>query len=667
MNRASNRLVPLILLQIVSPLLIPCTLVAGPELPPLIPRTVLFGNPERAGAQLSPDGMRLAYLRGGEVWLRTLGRDDDRLVTRDVPGFAWAANGQHLLFRQDQQGNENWHVFAIDVADGKIRDLTPYPGVRAQEILHGGNRINEILVGLNRPDKRVFDLYRINLDTATTTLEAENPGDVISWAVDEEGVVRACTAFGGADAHTTVLVRHNAKSPWRDLLTIPFADCCFYGQVNGGSLVAGFAPGGKSLYVVNPLQSDKTRLVELDVETGREIREIASDSRCDVEYELGGGLANFTPSVVTDPISGRVQAVGFTYARLEWKVVDPALSEDFAVLAKAHEGTFEIISRAKSDTLWLVQYTRPDGPGAYVLYDRTTRKIDLVFHDRLALATYKLAAMESTIITTRDGMKMLCYLTVPPGVDRKKLPLVLLPHGGPWWRDRGHFDPWVQLLANRGYAVLQPQYRGSTGFGKAHFNAANRQFGDQAVMRDLLDAVQWAVDSGLADPNRLAVAGGSAGGYTTLCCIAFHPEKWKCAVDLVGPSSIKTLLQSIPAYWKQVKQRWVLRFGDAEHDDAWEREISPLYHATNIRAPLLIGHGLNVPRVQTMQAERLVEVMRAKDLPVTLVVYPDEGHGFARVENNLDFFGRVETFFAKHLAGRYEPWKQVPGSSAQVK
>lgn len=415
------------------------------------------------------------------------------------------------------------------------------------------------------------------------------------------------------------------------------------------------------------MHGDKTRLVEIDAQTGKELREIASDPKSDVEYNAD--LITFTPLVMSDPKSGRVQAVGFNDAKLEWRVTDPDVQADFDFLRQAHPGIFLVGERAEHDSRWLVVYARPDASPAQYLYDRPRKKLELLFVDQPELDKYKLAAMEPVTVKSRDGFDLLCYLTVPPGVERKNLPLVLLPHGGPWWRDRwGFVDPWVQLLANRGYAVLQPEYRGSTGFGKKFLNASTKQYGDRAIMGDYLDVIKWAVDSGLADANHLAVMGASGGGYATLCCIAFHPEVgWRCAVDLVGPSCLRTLQQSIPAYWKPVKKRWLLRMGDAETDDAFNREMSPLYHAGDIKAPLLIGQGQNDPRVNIREAEQITKAMRDKGLPVTLVVYPDEGHGFARPENNIDFYGRMEEFLAKHLGGRQEPWGKVAGATGEAR
>jgi dipeptidyl aminopeptidase/acylaminoacyl peptidase len=645
---------------------------ARAELPPLIPREAIFAGQDRQGIQLSPDGTRLSWLAGtsdspSNIWVKTLGASDARVVTRDtlqgIQEYHWAADGRHLLYIQDLFGDENWHLYSVDLASGKARDLTPFPGVRAQDVIIGEQTPNEVLVGLNRRDPRVSDMYRIHLDTGAITLEAENPGDVISWTADSAGVLRACTAFGGDDAHTTIRVRDDTASPWRDLLRVPFAECSFYGQVNGGSLVAGFAPGGRILYVVNPLGGDRTRLVEIDTATGRELSVVATNPRSDVEYDISARL--FKPLVEMDPSTGRVQAVGFNHARMEWTVVDSSLMADFETLRSFNDGTLWIVNRTRGDSLWLVHYTRADGEGAYFLYDRGPKTVGKLPFNDPPIARYSLAAVDTVTVRSHDGLDIFCYLTLPPGVEPKKLPLVLMPHGGPWWRDRWEFDPWVQLLANRGYAVLQPQYRGSTGFGKAFLNAGNREFGNGAVLADMVDAVRWTIDSGLADPDRLAVMGGSAGGYAALCAIAFQPDLWKCAVDIAGPSSVRTLLQGIPEYWKPVKKRWLLRLGDAESDDVWNQSISPVYHAKNIRAPLFMAYGSNDPRVQIGEAESMAAAMRARELPVDLIVYPDEGHGFTRFENNVDFFGRVEEFLALHLGGRKQPWREVPGSSAE--
>jgi dipeptidyl aminopeptidase/acylaminoacyl peptidase len=662
----------LLAITVIVELSLVLTEMARADLPPLIPRKLLFSNAARTNPELSPDGTYFAYLAPSEkgvsnIWLQTLGRQDTRMVTQDatrgIYGFQWAADSRHLLYGQDRNGDENWHIFSVDIASGLVRDLTPFIGIRARHTRVSHTRPGEILVEMNIRDRRVFDVYRVNLETGAVTADTQNPGDVLSWVTDENFIVRAATAFGGTDARTTIRVRNDPSRPWRDLMVIPFEDCSFYGQVNGGTLIAGFAPGGESLYVISPLGSERTRLVELDCKTGKELREIAAHPKSDVEYDVG--LVELTPVTLDDPASGRIQGVGFNYTRFEWRITDPSIQSDIDLLQQAHQGTMRIINRVKNDTTWLVRYDAPHLPTTYSIYDRPQHKIEELFVDRPELSSYTLAQMEPVVVKARDGLDIVCYLTAPPGVKREKLPLVLLPHGGPWWRDRWEYDGWVQMLANRGYAVIQPEYRASTGFGKKFMNAGNRQFGNQAIMNDYLDVVKWAVDSGLADPDRLAVTGASGGGYATLCCLAFHPELWKCGVDLVGPSSVKVLLHDIPAYWEPVKQRWVRRFGDAEHDEAWNQKVSPLYHAAQMRAPLLMAYGANDARVSMREATEMAKAMRDNHREVTLVVYPDEGHSFARPENNLDCFGRMEDFLAKHLGGRKEPYQKVPGTSAE--
>jgi dipeptidyl aminopeptidase/acylaminoacyl peptidase len=370
---------------------------------------------------------------------------------------------------------------------------------------------------------------------------------------------------------------------------------------------------------------------------------------------------------LTDPATGKPQAVAFNRERLEWKVLDAALAADFKALSEARSGSFFIAGRDAKDTRWLVQYDADNGPVAHCWYDRATKSVRLLFENQPELKRYKLAKMKPVTVRTRDGLDLVCYLTLPVELEEKHLPLVLVPHGGPWWRDRWGFDPLVQLLANRGYAVLQVNFRGSAGFGKKFLNAGNGQFGNGAVLGDLGEALTWAIDKGIADPKRVGILGGSFGGYATLAEVAFHPDRYACAVDLVGPSNLKTLFASMPSYWKPFKKRWVMRMGDVEADEALNRGLSPLFHAQDIRAPLLIGHGVHDPRVALAESEAIVKALRDRKRPVEFVVYPDEGHGWTRPENNLDFFGRVEAFLAKHLDGRAQPWEKVPGSSAELR
>jgi dipeptidyl aminopeptidase/acylaminoacyl peptidase len=518
-----------------------------------------------------------------------------------------------------------------------------------------------VLAALNLRDRKVFDMMRIDLESGAVTLEAKNPGDVLTWTTDNDFVIRAATAFDPKTARTVLRVRDGAGQPWRDLVTMPFERALFDGQVVGGSLIAGFSPDGKSLFVHSALHSDKGRLVRVDLATGAETAVIASDPRSDV-----AGNGNDGPAVLIDPASHQVQAVLFDHTTPRWTFVDPAVGADFARIAAQAPGFLSILSRDRADRTWIVEAERSDAPAAYYLYDREARRTTPLFSDNPALLRYRLAAKQPVIVKARDGLELVSYLTLPPEAEPRQLPLVLDIHGGPWFRDTDGYDAEIQFLANRGYAVLQVNYRGSTGFGIDFLNAGNHQWG-RGTQEDLYDAARWAIGQGIADPQRVAAMGWSGGGYATLRALSMRPDLFACGVDGVGPADIATLFHSFPAYWDGILTRWRRRVGDPERDAALNRAISPLYHVGDIRAPLLIGQGQNDPRVTIANADAMVKALRESKREVVYVVYPDEGHGFARPENNLDFYGRVEEFLARHLGGRAEPWQAIAGATAQLR
>jgi dipeptidyl aminopeptidase/acylaminoacyl peptidase len=349
-----------------------------------------------------------------------------------------------------------------------------------------------------------------------------------------------------------------------------------------------------------------------------------------------------------------------------WIFVDPKLKADFETISRQVAGFIDLVSRDNADRMWIVATRRSDAPDKFYTFNRDTKKLTPLFDENPSLAKFTLAAKQPVVIKARDGLELVSYLTIPPGVEPKKLPLVLLIHGGPWDRDNDDYDREVQLLANRGYAVLQVNYRGSTGFGIKFFNAGDLQVG-LGMVEDLFDAVRWAVDQRTVDPKRIAAMGGSMGGYGTLRALEMRPDLFACGVDEFGPADEATSLRSNPKYWSNIAARWRRRMGDADHDENWNRKISPLYHVDAIQAPLLIGQGKNDPRVTIENADAMVVALRKAKREVTYVVYPDEGHGFARPENQLDFYGRVEEFLAKHLGGRAEPWKKIASSTAELR
>jgi dipeptidyl aminopeptidase/acylaminoacyl peptidase len=509
-------------------------------------------------------------------------------------------------------------------------------------------------------------MYRINLTTGAVVLDTENPGDVLSFTADLDFIIRAATAFNPRTAETTLRVRDAQDQPWRNLVTWPFEQMGIFGQVNGGTVVAEFAPDGKSLFVVSAMRSDTQRLVRIDADTGKEIEVLAEDPKSDVVKDFFS-YPDFRPLVLTNPLSHKPEAVAFEYLHYQWKVLDSAIKPDLEALQKGHaESFFIILSRDHTDSKWVVAEDRNNGPLRFYLYDRATKQMQFLFTPWPEFDEYKLSQSRSVIITARDGLKLVAYLTLPQGMEGRNLPLILYPHGGPWERDDWGFDPFIQWLANRGYAVLQVNFRGSTGFGKAFLNAGNHQFG-LGMEEDMIDAVKWAITEGIADPKRVAVMGASAGGYATLRGVSRYPDLFRCGVDLVGPSDLRILFTSMPPGWGVVKTRWVRRIGDVEHDEGLNRELSPLYHTDQIHVPMLIGQGANDPRVNIKNSDVIVEALRKRNIPVTYVVYPDEGHGFARPENNLDFFGRAEDFLAQCLDGRAEPWVKISGSTAEVR
>jgi dipeptidyl aminopeptidase/acylaminoacyl peptidase len=630
------------------------TSAAGAAPPELIPRDVFLGNPVKSQPRISPSGGQVLYLRPSDtnvlnVWMRSLGRIDDRVVTQDslrgIRTAFWAEDNLHVLYLQDVEGDENFHLHVIDGYGRNGRDLTPHPGVRARNVKTYRKRPYEVLVEMNLRDRKVFDIYRVRLAGGSEELDTENPGDVEEWYADTAFVVRAALAANERDGSRTVRVRDNPAAPWRDLVTWPFGE--------RGSFV-GFAPEGGAAYLTSSLGSDVTRLVKVDLATGKELEVLASDPRCDVG------------PVVKDPVTGALQAVAFTYLRREWKVLDPALAPDFAALAKVRDADFEIVNRDRYDAQWIVAYTSDDAPLSWYLYDRKTRQATKLFSSQPALDGMVLAKMRPVTIPARDGRVLPSYLTLPVGVPARSLPMVLNVHGGPWGRDAWGYNPTAQWLANRGYAVLQVNFRGSDGFGNAHLNAGNGQWGLR-MQDDLSDAVKWAIAKGYADPRRVAIMGGSYGGYATLAGLAFTPELYACGVDIVGPSNLRTLLSTIPAYWAVGRRELVMRMGDVEADTVLNHKISPVFHADGIRAPLLIGQGQNDPRVNVRESEQIVAAMRAHQLPVEYLVYKDEGHGFARPQNRLDFYGRAEVFLARHLGGRAEPFAPVEGSTAEAR
>jgi dipeptidyl aminopeptidase/acylaminoacyl peptidase len=613
----------------------------------LIPREVLFGNPERVSPHISPDGTRLAWIAPHDgvlnVWVAPIGAsgvDWDAAVVvtddtdRGIRAYAWARDDRHLLYVQDTGGDENWRLYDVDMETMAKRDLTPYDGIQARIIATRKSHRDEVLVGMNRDNPQLHDVYRLDLKTGELAKLIENPG-YAGWLADEDLVVRGALAplpDGGFD----LLVRDDAGADWRTLLTIPADDA-------PASDVLAFSGDGKSLLVISSIGVDTGRLarIDLDPESSGDTRVLLEDPEADV----AGAMLH--------PDTREPQIAVVLKDRTEYHVLDPAVEPDYQAIRALHTGDPQLAGRDEADKTWLVAFTDDAGPVRYFGYDRTSRTGRFLFDSRPDLLQYELARMEPFSFTARDGLTVHGYVTFPPGGERSGLPAVLDVHGGPQARDVWGFDPEAQWLANRGYLCVQVNYRGSTGYGKAFVSAGDREWGGK-MQDDLTDAVGYVVDQGWADPGKIAIYGGSYGGYAALAGAAFTPDVFCCAVDIVGPSNLKTLLETIPPYWAPMKAQLYRRVGNPETDEEFLWSRSPLSRVRDIRIPLLIAQGANDPRVKQAESEQIVAALAEAGIDYEYMLFPDEGHGFAKPENRLKFYAAAERFLAKYLGGRFE-------------
>lgn len=616
----------------------------------MIPRKILFGNPENAHVRLSPDGSKLAWLAPDEgvLNIRVGPRSDPsaaRVVTSDrhrgIRSFFWAYTNRHVLYTQDTDGDEDWHLYSVDLETGKTLDLTPFEKIAARVQNVSRHFPEDVLVGINDRNERHFhDIYRINLRTGERTLIQENPG-FAAFMTDDQFRVRFAVTFT-PDAGQQYLSR-DGKGDWKPFMSIEPADTLT-------THAAGFDKTGDGYYIVDSRGRDKSALKYVLIDSGEETL-LAESDLADIDDAL------------FHPTERRVEAASFTYDRQQWIVLDPEIADDLEFLGSVADGEAQISSRTLDDTLWTVAFTMDTGPVRFYVYDRARRRAEFLFSSQPELEGLPLTRLHPVKIPARDGLEMVGYLSVPApegkeshGRPAKPLPMVLLVHGGPWARDTWGFSATHQWLADRGYAVLAVNFRGSTGFGKSFINKGNREWA-AAMHDDLLDAVDWAVREKIAEPDRVAIMGGSYGGYATLVGLTFTPERFACGVDIVGPSNLVTLMDNPPPYWMPLMSQMKLRVGDFSTDEGrrFLESRSPLFQVDRIVRPLLIGQGRQDPRVKQAESDQIVDAMRSKGIPVTYMLFTDEGHGFAKPENRLAFFAVTEAFLARHLGGAYEP------------
>ncbi len=630
---------------------------------PLIPRTVLFGNPIKAAARISPDGRFLSWLapRAGvmNIWVAPVAnlaaaRPLTAEAKRPIRSYNWAPDSRSILFINDQGGDENFLLYGVDIASGRTRSLTPFTKTRVEIVAISNHVKDRILVGINNRDAKWHDVHSLDLASGKLTPVMINDGGYAGYIADDNLVVRAALKSlpsGGGELYRVAGGKVEAK---------PFESYALEDSQTTSPL--GFTADGKTLYWTDSRGRDTAALIAQDVATGAKTV-IASDPRADIG------------DVVTNPVTGRIEAYGVDYLTNEWTPVGNAVRGDLAFLKARLKGDINIVSQTAANDKWVVSVDTVSAPVSVYLYDRKGRRLTKLYTARPALDGVPLAAMHPLEIRSRDGKTIVSYLSLPPGSDANHdgrpdhpLPMVLFVHGGPWGRDTYGYNGVHQLLANRGYAVLSPNFRASTGFGKAFISAGDLQWG-RAMHDDLLDSVDWAVANGVTTRDKVAIMGGSYGGYATLAGMTFTPDRFACGVDIVGPSNLETLLKTIPPYWEAGKAQFYKRMGDptTAAGRALLKERSPLYAAKAITRPLLIGQGANDPRVNVRESEQIVAAMKANHIPVTYVVFPDEGHGFARPQNNIAFFGIAENFLKQCLGGRAEPiGGSVKASTAKV-
>lgn len=645
----------------------------------LIPRKVLFDNPDKAALRISPDGKHISYLAPVNgvlnVWVAPKDNPENAVaVTNDslrgIRIYFWAYTNDHILYLQDLGGDENWQLHTVNISTKEDRNLTPFEDIKGPDgnpvILPSGKVLRpttqiqevsykfpeEILIGLNTRNPQHHDLYRINILTGQMTILQQND-QFMNFSTDDNYAIRFAmkmTADGGSEIFTP-----DGQGGWNSFDKIPMEDLMTTAPV-------GFDKSGSTLYMIDSRGRNTAALFSVDLESGDK-NLIYENPKADVS------------GILMHPVENIVEAVASNYKKVEWEILDESVKADIKYLKTLENAEVNVGSRTLDDNFWAVAFTVDNGPVKYYLYDRQNKKATFLFTNRSSLEKHTLSYMTPVIIKSRDGLDLVSYLSLPIWTDPKNsgnprdpLPMVLLVHGGPWARDGWGYNSLHQWLTNRGYAVLSVNFRGSTGFGKDFINASNMQWGKK-MHDDLIDAVNWAVDEDIAQKDKIAIMGGSYGGYATLAGLTFTPDVFACGVDIVGPSNIVTLLNTIPPYWAPMIEMFTTRVGDhrTEEGRKFLESVSPLTHVDSIRKPLLIGQGANDPRVTQAESDQIVTAMQEKNIPVTYVLFPDEGHGFARPENNLSFFAVTDLFLAKHLGGRSEPINEdFKGSSIQI-
>jgi dipeptidyl aminopeptidase/acylaminoacyl peptidase len=608
------------------------------DLPQLIPLRDFFRNPAEAGHAISPNGEYIGFVRPWNsrmnVHVQKIGEEEVVRVTsvteRDVAGFFWA-NDNRIVYAMDQGGDENFHLYAVGRDGAKLLDLTPFPETRASVIDDLRDDPQHMLVQHNHRNKQAFDAFRVNVDTGELVQLVENPGNYTSYMADHEGHLRVATSTDGVN--TSLLYRDTDEDEFKVILTTDFRETLT-------PLL--FTYDNQQIYAASNLNRDKEAIVIFDPQTAKEMEVVYQHPQVDVS----GLLSSDKRKVVT--------GVTFTAATRGYHFFDDTRRGIQELLETQLPGMEVALAGSNlEEDKFLVRTYSDRSRGAYYFYDHETKEVRHLSDISPWLPEEDLAPMRPIVYQTRDGLLVLGYLTLPVGVEPRNLPTVVMPHGGPWTRDNWGFRSEVQFLANRGYAVLQMNFRGSTGFGRKFWELGFKQWG-RDMQNDVTDGVQWLINQGIADRERIGIFGASYGGYVVLAGLAYTPELYACGVDYVGVANLFTLLETIPPYWEPMRQMMYEMVGDPEKDSDLMRTVSPVFHATRIQAPLLIAQGANDPRVKRAESDQMVAALRSRGVEVPYMVKMNEGHGFHNEENRFDVYRAMEQFFAEHLGGRKE-------------
>ncbi len=609
---------------------------------PLIPMEDFFKNPQKVSFRLSPDGQYIAFMKPWKrrlnIFIQKIGDTTETRITssenRDIGGYFWV-NNERIAFIKDKGGDENFHLFAVNIDGSNFKELTPFENVRVQLIDDLKNNDKEILIGMNKRDPRIFDVYRINVYTGKMKMIAQNPGNITGWLTDHDGKLRIGVASDGVN--TVIYYRDNEKQDFKPVVKTDFRESI-------DPLM--FTFDNKYVYVASNIGRDKKAIYKYDLKNNKQLDLVYENDEVDVS------------SLISSDKKKKILGVVYVTDKTHYYFLDEERKKFQEDLEKRLPGYEVAVTNSNRDEdKFLIRTYSDKSRGAYYYYDTKTGEFKKLVDVSPWLKEEYMADMKPIQYKSRDGLVIHGYLTIPKVEKAENLPVIVNPHGGPWARNYWGFNPEVQFLANRGYVVLQMNFRGSVGYGRKFWEAGFKQWG-KAMQDDITDGVKWLISQGIADPKRIGIYGGSYGGYATLAGLTFTPDLYACGVDYVGPSNLFTLINSLPPYWEPLRQMFYEMIGDPKKDSVLLWEISPVFHADKIKAPLLVAQGANDPRVKKAESDQIVNALKKRGIDVIYMVKDNEGHGFRNEENRFDFYRAMEKFLAKHLGGRVEKTKE---------